>query len=390
MSDATQPRMARGRMLPAGVLVAALFALLAFAPIASASPDPVESGYTKLVLNKNWFKYLKTFGIKVQKVKPAKQKGNKQFTFKATEGSMDPTNGLGRIKVSGGLKFKAGKKSAVVKKMVLDTAHNKLIAKVSGKKLTLATTKGLSYSRAGFGVKLKLNKVKLTKAAANQLNKKTGYKKGKPKPFLKNKLIAKAWGEAQPATVAILGEQASTELTLAKAAVDKLGSVGVELSLIPPATLAGISKELSPIAAFPVTGGDISPSADAGTVMHSGGLQLEQNLGPFGVTTLKMKEIWLELGSRTASVEVEITNPVTEELNLGSLGRASIADIDLSGAVITEDPANRKISVQNGYATLQAVTAATLNQVFAEPVKAGEVFQTGDPLGHFSFTVQTQ
>ncbi len=76
-------------------MAAALFALLAFAPIASASPDPVESGYTKLALNKNWFKYLKTFGIKVQKVKPSKQKGKKQFTFSATEGSMDPTNGLG-------------------------------------------------------------------------------------------------------------------------------------------------------------------------------------------------------------------------------------------------------------------------------------------------------
>ena len=100
MTEATQPRMARGRMLPVSILAAALFALLAFAPIASATPDPVESGYTKVAINNNWFKYLKTFGIKIQKVKPSKQKGKKQFTFSATEGSMDPTNGLGTMSLS--------------------------------------------------------------------------------------------------------------------------------------------------------------------------------------------------------------------------------------------------------------------------------------------------
>ena len=226
MTEATQPRMARGRMLPVSILAAALFALLAFAPIASATPDPVESGYTKVALNNNWFKYLKTFGIKVQKVKPSKQKGKKQFTFSATEGSMDPTNGLGTMSLSGGLKFKAGKKSVVVKALVLDTGASKLTAKIGGKKVKFATAKGLSYSRNGFGVNVKLNKLKLTNSAANLLNKKTGYAKGKPKPFLKNKLIAKSWTEAQPATVAVVA-QGSASLALAPQALTKLQRVGV-------------------------------------------------------------------------------------------------------------------------------------------------------------------
>ncbi len=58
MTDATQPRMARGRMLSAGIVVAALFALLAFAPFASAASDPVASGTTTITLNKGLVKKL--------------------------------------------------------------------------------------------------------------------------------------------------------------------------------------------------------------------------------------------------------------------------------------------------------------------------------------------
>ena len=42
-----------------------------------------------------------------------------------------------------------------------------------------------------------------------------------------------------------------------------------------------------------------------------------------------MTNIWLDLGAKTASVEVIITNPKEPKANLGNLGRASIADIDL-------------------------------------------------------------
>ena len=79
MTEATRPAgMARGtEQLPLAVLAAALLALLAFAPFASATPDPVSSGTTTITLNNGWTKYLKTFGIKIQKVGNAKVKGNK-------------------------------------------------------------------------------------------------------------------------------------------------------------------------------------------------------------------------------------------------------------------------------------------------------------------------
>ena len=94
-------------------------------------------------------------------------------------------------------------------------------------------------------------------------------------------------------------------------------------------------------------------------------------------------------------MEVIIENPKTPEANLGNLGRASIADINLTGATIVSDPATHVISVQNASATLQAVTAETLNSVFITPIEKAvgtpqEKFAAGDPLGTFSFTAQTQ
>ena len=95
MTESTRPRMARGRMLPVGILAAALFALLAFAPFASAAPDPIESGNTTLTMNNNWFKNPKTFGIKIQKVKPGQAQGQEGVPSPSPGGEMDPTNGLG-------------------------------------------------------------------------------------------------------------------------------------------------------------------------------------------------------------------------------------------------------------------------------------------------------
>jgi hypothetical protein len=144
----------------------------------------------------------------------------------------------------------------------------------------------------------------------------------------------------------------------------------------------------------------MSPTATAGILQTAGGLKLTQNLeaaGPNGKgeTTLVMGNIWVDLGAKTASVEVTITNPKTPEANLGNLGRASIADVNLTGATIVADPVARTVSVQNASATLQAVTAETLNSVFITPIeKATKEPQTkfagGDPLGVFSFTAQTE
>lgn len=421
MTEATQPRMARGTKLPLAVLAAALFALLAFAPFASAVADPVEKGSATVTLKSGFVKTLKKHGVKIIKIKPAKLKG-KKATFPVVGGEMDPTNGAGTLKLGGGLTFKHGKKKAPVKALVIDTKKKGLFAKVAGKKVKLSTLAGWSYTRAGFGVALTVKKMKLTKAAAKKLNKKLGFKKGK-KPFVGNKLLGSAKAEEQPATVTVLpggnvSFKADQELLL------KLKDVETNASVIAPTTEKGLGNY-----ELPITGGTIAPNGAAGVVQTAGGLLLTQKLdkgdGSFLETEITLGNMWLDLSAKTVTVEVVAKSNASESLNLGNLGRSSIADLTITG--VTTDAAARTVSVSSS-AVLQPISAEVLegfvkvyqayfeavfcvkaapeqcksanpDQKAAEEKAAKEAAEkrvekdhitAGNPLGTFSFTAQTQ
>lgn len=409
MSDTSQPRLAGRGTLPVAVLAAALLALLAFAPLAGAASDPVASGTVKVTLKQGFVKSLKNKGVRIAKIKPAKLKG-KQATFQVTGGSVDPVTGQGTVTLAGGLKFKSGKRGAQVKALSVDTAKKGLFARVAGKKMRFAGLGGIAVHRDGFGVKVTVKKLKLTGSAAGRLNKKLRSGKRRP-PFKGNRLMARADVATQPSTVAILAS-GNAALTLSPAALSKVAGVGtppfpagtspvaVKLETVAPGAVTAAGPP--PTVGFPVTGGTISPTATAGTIQHAGGLRLIQNLESVSmvegdVTTLTLGNIWVDLGTGQATVEVTIENPKRPEANLGNLGRVSIADVNLAGATVTSDPAGRTVTIANASATLQAVTAETLNEVFinglekASPLFAGQTkFAAGDPLGTFSVTVQTQ
>ena len=394
MKDVTQPVRHRGTMLSAVALVAALAALLVLAPFASAASDPLASGTTTITLNKNLFKKLKKSGVKVIKVSPGTVKA-RRVTLPVSGGSLDPTNGQGTIEQGGGIKFKHGKKSAVVKLLVLDTTSKSLKAKVAGKSMKLASVSGLSSARNGFGANVTIGSTKLTSKAAKQLNKKLGFtgKQAKKAPFKGGKGLGSGLSETQPKTVTVLpGGNATLATSLATDI--KLAKVGIKIETVAPAT------EPVPIPppsyAFPISGGTIAPNAEGGVLQTTGGLRLVQQFAPSVETKMTLNAIWVDLGAKTATVEVTVESEgIDPKLNLGPLGRSSIANISLTGATVKSDPSAHTVSVENATATLQAVTAETLNSVFVGPFEAitktkAEPFVEGDPLGTFSFTAQTQ
>jgi hypothetical protein len=380
-------------MLSAVAVVAALAALLALAPFASAASDPLASGTTTLTLNKNLFKKLKKAGVKTIKVSPGTVKVRK-VTLPVSGGSLDPTNGLGSIEQSGGIKFKHGKKSAVVKTIVVDTTTNSINANVAGKNLKLASVSGASSARNGFGANVTIGSTKLTGKAAKQLNKKLGFtgKHAKEAPFKGGKGLGSALAETQPKTVTVL-PSGNASLVTSLATDTKLAKVLVGIKTVAPATE---TAPLPPTFAFPIGGGTIAPNATSGILQTTGGLQLVQEFKPGVETVMTLNAIYVDLGAKTATVEVSLKSTVSAEINkLGNLGRSSIANISLTGATIKSDPSARTVSIENASATLQAVTAETLNSVFVGPFEAvtktsAEHFAEGDPLGTFSFTAQTQ
>jgi hypothetical protein len=398
-------------MLPAAILAAVVFALLAFAPFASAASDPVGSGSTKLVVKKGFKNKLNKKKIKLQKWGSGNVKGRQISLNNVNGGSFDPLTGEGNVtnKPSDGFKLKYGKRTVPISDIEVNTINKLVRAKVANAKMKLANLgKQFPSTRDGFGTAYAWGKVKLTGKAAKRLNNKLGLKNA----FKGGNVISNVSGSAQP-TEATLVPVNSATLDLSASAVKKLGHVGtppfpegaspVAVKLEPVAPTAVTSLGPPPVVAFPISGGALAPAANAGTLQTAGGLKLIQNLEPVStkpgdVTTLTMGNIWVDMATLQASVEVSIENPVTAEANLGNLGRASIADISLAGATIVSDPVTRTITVQNASATLQAVTAETLNQVFIDGLEkakpelfAGqEKFAAGDPLGTFSFVAQAQ
>jgi hypothetical protein len=347
-------------MLPAGILTAALFALLAFAPFASAAPDPVASGTTTVTLTSSFNNYLKTFGIKTSKVAPAKVKGAKA-TFTVTGGSLDPTTGLGEVTLGGGLKLKAGKKTSTIKSLVLNTKKKALTGKVGGKKVKIASVSGWSFVRNGFGVNLTVKKLKLTGSGASALNKALGFSKGTPKPFQGGKLIAKAAAETQPSTVTVLPVGNMT-FVASPVLLTKLKNVEVKLQTL------GLTQQTAPTTfTGPIIGGTVSPIGTAGVVQSGIGIKMTQNL-PLQVgaitTNITLGGMYVDLAAKTATVEViaesNAESPAgsgKKPLNLGNLGRSSVADITVTG--VTADPTTRTVAI-NSAGVLQVVSAEVL------------------------------
>jgi hypothetical protein len=373
MSESTRLGRARGRMLPLAILVAAVAAMLVLAPLASAAPSPIAKGSTALTLNKGFTKKAKQAGIKVMAVKPGTIKGSKA-TFAVTGGEIEPATGAGNITHSGGLKITWGKKSVALKAFEINTTTNILTATVGGKKIKFAKLGGVSVARLGFGDSISAKNLKLTGSGASALNQKLTpkptkvktkvKKKGKTviktktvttKPAFKaNMVIAKSTTEVEPTTVNVLARENllyGGDTTL----FNKLKDVGVDIQAISPTTVNATTYTSA------ITGGTVSPLGTSGQVTSAGGIKLVQNLEKGPSTTITLGSIGLDLAAKTASVEViGESNAETEgkkPLNVGNLGRSSIADLTITGN--TPSPATRSVTV-NATAAIQPVAAEVL------------------------------
>jgi hypothetical protein len=367
-------------MLPIAVVAAALIAMLVIVPIASAAtPNPIASGTTTLTINAKVLKSAKKAGIKITAVKPAKIKGSKA-TFTVTGGEIEATTGAGTVTHSGGLKITWGKKSVTLKSLTVSTSAKSLSAKIGGKTVKVASLTGVSATRLGFGNGITAKKVKLTKAGANALNQKLTPAPTKTKVKKNGKTIVKTVKVAPPFKANTVLGSSNTEVEVGTdnvlptgtmtfagdpGVLGKLAKADVKLETISPTTANGATTFVSPL-----SGGTISPLGTSGQINSSGGLKMVQSeelksLGQQANTSITLANIGVDLAAKTAGVEVigESTfvepgsNPAKKPLNLGNLGRSSIADLTISA---TPSPATRTVTV-SATGTIQPVAAEVLN-----------------------------
>jgi hypothetical protein len=391
-------------------LGAALATLAVLAPAASATPDPIGSGTTTVALKTGFAKGLREKGVKILGISPATLEGNK-LTLPIDDGSFDPLTEQGSLAHGGGVKLRLHKRVVALTNFELDTATSSLSATVNGKTLTVASLVGLTFGRAGIGTEVDARWLNLTTEGAEALNSALGSKLKKAKKgakgkaltsaargtsplFKANQVIGHAGSTSQPTAVTLVPGGEAT-LTTETAMVQKLTKIGVTIEALSPTSGRGTGTPQTFSA--PIVAGDLPLDGSGGGALETSvGVRLVQNLETFGggVATLSLGDIWLDLGTKTATASVIVEGMTTAGPALGALGRVSNLDLSL-GSAMTLDPATRRISLQSINATMQAALANLLNSVFVKRFEAATEsksgsFVAGEQLGTFSFTAQGQ
>lgn len=340
---------------------------LALAPIARATYDPLGSGTTKLSLDKGFASFLKRDAIKLSASSGAKRKGS-TFTLPIFAGNLDPTIGKGEIDQEGTLVFQGARGRVPLRDLTVKTTHQPLIAKVGGSQLKVATSSKVSSKREGFGTSFQATALKLSAKVATRLNKKL-----RPKlPFEAGQPLGTLLSKPQPKLITVLEANRAT-LVFDPAFLAKLESRFVSVNPIFPAEHPGATFT------FPIIlGGAIAPDGSEGTLRTGGSVELLQ----LHAGQVFWKELWLDLGARSDSAEVDVEPTPAFP---GKLGRVGV--FDLGAAPATSDPKARTVSISGAPLTLQAQAAATLNQAFAQGQPA---FAAGEVVGSLSFVAQGQ
>jgi hypothetical protein len=402
MIEPTQPGRGRG-FLSLAAAIAALTAFLMLAPSASAVSDPLASGTTTIKLGKAFTNKLSKSGVKLLGAAPGTAKGG-SIVLPVLSGSIDPVAGQGIVAHAGGFKFKRGRKSAAVQELSLETATGSLVAKVGGKKMKFASAEGFGVGRDGFGINLSVANLKLFPGAAKALNKKLSLpvkkakgakakakgkasaSKGATPPFKANMGIGSSLSDTEPATVNV---QPTGIIQLLARPQDRppYETAEVKPVMYEPGVFGPTIEEI-PALHFPLRGGTIAPDGSSGVIRTAGGIIFGQE--PEGGLELGVKfaEWSVEFGARTTSADVfvESNNQEKKPTPGKVIGGGLVAGINMSGAVITPDPAARTIAVSGLLTEMTPQIAALMNTTYEK----GDAFTAGNSLGTYSFTLQTE
>ncbi|HEX5713852.1 MAG TPA: hypothetical protein VFX85_11105 [Solirubrobacterales bacterium] len=353
------------RALPIALLAGCL---LAFAPAAGASYDPLASGTATLTLDRSFAAYLKANGIQLSATAPARRQGAK-LTLPVSGGEWDPTTGKGSAETEGAIVF-TGRKRVPLRELVVKAKPTPLLARVGGGQLKVASSKRVMPARLGFGAKLTATKLLLTAKVATRLNKK--LRPGTP--FRAGQVIGRLTATVAPATVAVL-PQGRAYVTPTPEIRAKLDALFVSVNPIAPAELAP-----GPVFSLPIgPESQIAPDGSSGTLHTTGTLEFLQ----LGAGQVFWAEQWLDLAARGDSAEVNLQPSPPFG---GKQGRVGV--LALGGGTVSADPKTRTVSVNGASLTLSESAAGAFNEAFAQGKPP--IFAAGEVLGSLSFTAQGQ
>ncbi len=360
--------MAREWRVTAALALVVGLAGLAWAQAASA--EGIASGATRIDLARGLFKAMKKDGVQLSKVGAGTVAG-RFVTLPAAGGEIDFVSGSGSFISDGGFRLRAGKRSAKVTRLTVETLRGTVRGTVNGNNLMLAAIPRTDFAREGFGDAIATSSLRLTPRASTLLNRRLGLDAFRPgRPF------ASVSTSLQPDEVQV--SSGSVRFEFDPGTVAKIKSLGFDVQ--PMESSGGLSD---PVFNAPLLAGRIDPTMARTWGMAEGGFRITDPEKP-GPTV-----DWWNLGLSFETGKLLSSGLAHTEFGQLAPGPPQpLAALNLATASVAIDPVYRTVTVSGAKATLEAAAANYINQVFAVDRGKEPVLAAGDPLGAISLTMQ--
>jgi hypothetical protein len=350
------------RALTKTVLVLAALALV---PTAAAQAQPLENASALLQLNAPLAKKLKKVGVRLTALKPASAKG-RSLTLPGTEGSLEPRYGSGYLYLGGGFKWRAGKKVATVRRLILNIEKRAFLAVVNGTTMKLAELAPQQLAITGFDFSDAVKSMKLTGRAASTLNRKLGLQE----VFKAGRTLGAAIATGRFGELQVTGGDLT--LTVDNAFREKLQSVEADVRSPTVSMTAQSGRLTSGLSGFVTGENGLTFFQPNKTEL---GEPIERTIG--FITT----SISLESGRVSGAANVDFPRPGT----LGYSGQLATAPT----SPVQFNPATGEAGAILPMA-LDSAMAALLNETIGASREKPALFGAGEPLGTVTFTARTR
>lgn len=336
--------------MKARIAVAVAAGSLLAVPPAQAQDAPaadVSGGETVLRLDPGTARALSGAGVSVSLVSPGRATGA-GLRFPVTDGAADPRTLAGSVAHRGGIRFRAGGRTVVLRDFRYTVGRRStLTARVGGARLPILSL-GLRNARVRDAGALETRvsgvTARLTAGAAAALNRAFSTNL-----FARGLKLGTVRSDVEFSEVIFRG--GATNLVFDDGAVAAFGQLGITPSAIAPA------EPGSKGASFPITGGRVDAASLAGEIEHSGGLALTR-----GSTRVEL---------RSFTIGIDDTPGLSALLGTT---RADILSLDVSA--IRRRAQGNDVHVDNVTARLTTGAAQALNEAFGTTA-----FQEGLLLG---------
>ena len=317
-------------------------------------------------LNASLYERLQESDVRLVKLRPGRVQG-RTATMPASGGTLDAPEASAILTHEGGFKLRGQRHDVVVRKLILDIPAKQLRGQIGGRKLTIASLPKIDGAPDGFGARIAVHTLRLTRGAALALNRALDL----AGVFVGGRSLGSISSSVQPEVVTIasgmiaLGGEASI--------FAKLESLGVDIGLWGTSERWGEGGP--PVFLFEVASGRLGPDASTGLVNGESGLTLQR---PQPYQDLLLLTPTVDLGSGVLSAGLAA-------LSGANLANGVIATLDTSGATTRIRGASR-MELTDVRTIASQFLADRLNATFAPPTP----FTAGETLGELNLVLYTQ